>query len=49
MKIKILIANVIALSTIAITVGAHSVQAQEGVGSRINVDTLTDEKSKMFA
>ncbi|HGI6255988.1 TPA: hypothetical protein ACJTIO_002819 [Staphylococcus aureus] len=49
MKIKILIANVIVLSTIAITTGYHSVQAQEAVGSSTNVNTLTDENGKRFA
>lgn len=49
MKVKLLLACVIALSTVATTLDTQSVLAQENIGTRTPVDTLKDNKSKMIA
>ncbi|WP_158695126.1 trypsin-like serine peptidase [Staphylococcus agnetis] len=49
MKVKLLLACVIALSTIATTLDTQSVLAQENTGARTPVDTLKDNKSKTIA
>lgn len=49
MRIKLFFINFITLSTIIFTVNIQHTYAQENLGSRINVDTSTDDKSKITA